>query len=365
VALTDSLIESWELDEASGDATGSHAGKTLTETSGTIGSAAGPGGSGGSRDIELGDSEWFQRADDNDLDGGDFDFTFEAWINLESKATVQDILGKWDGSQGYLLLYNSGTDRFEWYCRSTGAGSTGVATANNLGSPSAGTWYQLIVEHDAAANEVRIRGNNGTADTAAFSAGVGPNADPFIMGERQGGTNGTYVDGLLAKCRRWDRLLTSDERSQLYNGGSGLAYTSFVSSQGARRRRPAATLDGPTPERPPRRRVLVQAGDEQPPLAGTRLRQQLLDAAAWPSGLVRTRPPVADAEGLPAPRGGKSLFDVSLELMLADRSRAWRTPVPGDPTAEPEPEPPDPCADYYPRRPSEDATIRRRPDECR
>lgn len=227
MALLDNLIAAWELDEASGNAIDSHSTHDLTETSGTIAAAAGPGGVGGSRDFEEADTERFQANDHADLSTGDVDFTLEAWVNLES-VDAETFLSKWTigGNQReYQLRYDSGEDRFEFTVSSTGA-DTVTLLAEAFGAVSLGTWYQVIVWHDSVNDEIGIAINAGTPDTLSHSAGVFDSTATFAIGGRSSVTSDAF-DGLIAKVRLWKRVLTSQERTDLYNGGTGLAYADF------------------------------------------------------------------------------------------------------------------------------------------
>jgi hypothetical protein len=227
--LTD-LAAAWELDEASGNALDSHSTNTLTETGGTIGSSTGPGGVGNSRDFEFGDTEYFAIADNTAVSTGDIDFTIEVWVNLESgTGSDQDIVSKYDtaGNQReYRIFYSTGTSRFSWGLSSTGTSQTSAILAN--GTPSLATWYQIIVWHDATNNEMGIAVNAEVSPVVSgYSSGVFDGTSPFHIGARGAASPTGYVDGLIAKVRMWKRVLTSQERTDLYNGGAGLAYTSF------------------------------------------------------------------------------------------------------------------------------------------
>ncbi len=127
MALTTNLISYWELKEASGNATDSHGGYTLTETSGTIDAGAGPGsGNKGSRDFEAADTEYFVRGDNPDLSVGDIDFTICAWVNPEAIAGVDQFIATKGAGDfawglfgcsfgGYLDGYDGG--KLVFHCR--------------------------------------------------------------------------------------------------------------------------------------------------------------------------------------------------------------------------------------------------------
>ena len=72
MALTDSLISYWKLDEASGNATDSHGTNTLTDTN-TVTSVAGKINT--ARYFTNANTEFFTLADNASLSTGDIDFT--------------------------------------------------------------------------------------------------------------------------------------------------------------------------------------------------------------------------------------------------------------------------------------------------
>lgn len=232
MALIDDLVSSWELDEASGNALDSHGSSPLTETGGTIGTGTGLVYST-ARDFESADTECFERADSAALSTGDIDFTIEAWVNAETLSGDHQIVTK-DARAGnieYALKSEpSQSQQFRLYVSSDGGfgGFVGVV-ATNFGPPSTGTWYQVIAWHDAANNEIGIAVNAGTANTQAHSGGVLDANSPFRIGAL--GNDTEYWDGLIGPVRFWKRVLSSAERTELYNGGAGRDYA-YISGGG-------------------------------------------------------------------------------------------------------------------------------------
>lgn len=215
--LSADLIASWELNEASGNAIDSHGSNDLTDTN-TVGV------SGGWRDFESSSTEYFTISDNADLSMGDIDFTFEIWVNIESTGADRAILSKWNSgasSREYSLIYNNSTNRFQFFISTTGGNNLSV-TASSFGAPSTATPYQIFIWHDSTSNVFGIRVNNGTANTEANSSGVFSGSANFQIGAENGGLP---FDGLMRRARLWKRLLTSDERTFLYNGGSGRDYS--------------------------------------------------------------------------------------------------------------------------------------------
>lgn len=229
MALIDNLISHWKLDEASGNALDAHGSNDLTDNN-TVGSASGK--LNGARDFESGSSEWFSIGDNTDLSTGDIDFAFAAWVQLESKpGGAINIVAKRGGSLEYAVRYDGATDRFDFFVTSDGTGGTlSLVRADNLGSPSTATWYFVMAWHDATANTINIQVNDGTVDSQSHSGGVFDGSNDFGMGAYSGGLE--PWDGLIDSVSFWKRVLTSGERTQLYNSGAGLDYDDWDAGGG-------------------------------------------------------------------------------------------------------------------------------------
>lgn len=226
MALTDSLVSYWKMDEASGNALDAHGSMTLTETSGTIGTATGK--LGGARDFERGDTEYFEHADHADLSVGNIDFTISCWVKHESSSVYNPIIFKQNENTGvaYSLIFDGDGDGLYHFAVSSGDGYvdwTEVATGpNGGGPPSNGVWYFLVAWHDSVANTINISVNDTDLVSVPYSAGSYDDGGPFYLGASPDVAG--YFDGLIDEVGFWKRVLTSGERTQLYNGGAGLAY---------------------------------------------------------------------------------------------------------------------------------------------
>ena len=228
MALTDSLISYWKLDEASGTRVDSHTGGNDLTDNNTVTQAAGK--IGNSAQFTNANSESLTRVDNASLSVGNIDFTWAGWFYLDSKTTYRigfckyqtPLLGNADFE--YRIYYDAPADRFLFTIGDGGANSA-VATANNLGSPSTATWYYIVGWHDASADTISIQVNNGTADSTAYASGSFDGAGDLIIGLQAGAFG---WDGRMDELGFWKRVLTAAERTALYNGGSGLAYPFFT-----------------------------------------------------------------------------------------------------------------------------------------
>jgi len=234
MSLLTSLVSHWRLNESSGNRADAHGSNTLTNTN--VG--AGTGLLGTCADFENASAgQKLAIASNSTLQMGDIDFTFAVWVNAESFDSVGTeaswIMSKRDGSAPaleYQLLWRGtggggpAAPRFIFTVWNEAQSSTPV-NADNLGTPSTGTWYFIVAWHDSVNNVVGIQINNGTANTAAHTTGVAASDSTFQLSGRSGSTNkDDHWDGLMESASLWKRVLTTAEKTTLYNAGAGLAY---------------------------------------------------------------------------------------------------------------------------------------------
>jgi hypothetical protein len=127
------------------------------------------------------------------------------------------------GAREYELSVSS-TPQLNW--RTYNSSET-VSVAQWGSSFSLSTWYCIHAWHDSAANQIGVVVNAGTPVTAAAASGVHADTADFRIGSRQFVGFEAYFDGIIDEVGFWRRVLTSQERTDLYNGGAGLAYSSF------------------------------------------------------------------------------------------------------------------------------------------
>ena len=162
----------------------------------------------------------------------DESFMVAAWAYLDSKGAVRYICSHWANdvatNQSWGLRYRNTTDRFEFFIGYTDGTSTVVA-ANTLGSPSTGTWYLVIGWFDRFANTINIQVNNGTVDSAATATtALQGSLTDFRVGAINVSGITDYWDGRIDDLSLWRRILTSAERTTLYNGGTGNLFTTIT-----------------------------------------------------------------------------------------------------------------------------------------
>lgn len=180
---------------------------TVTYVAGKIGNAA---------NFVSGSSQYFLLADNATISTADNDFEGSMWVYIADKAAHRVFFQKgWDvGYAEQLVFYNTGSDRFVFQM----GNASGSVTANTFGVPAVTTWYHLNWSYTASTDTMRIA-VNGTADTATWAGGnAGSDGDLKL-----GLAFGTYLSGRIDALMFWSqRNLTGAERTEVYNGGTGV-----------------------------------------------------------------------------------------------------------------------------------------------
>lgn len=143
------------------------------------------------------------------------------WTGWNSAAASQVIFRKGDaGGTDYLFQglssYDGGANQYRWVdVASSGAygiNSTRVTLSND-------GWDFICIWDDRANNKVWIQVNMLTPESVAVTGTPSDAGRPFKMSSVNGASN--YMIGDVDEFAIWDRALTVDERTALYNMGSG------------------------------------------------------------------------------------------------------------------------------------------------
>jgi hypothetical protein len=217
------LVSYWPLEEASGtryDVVGTN---HLTDNN-TVTSAAGKVDT--SAEFTAANSESLSINSNTSIQCGDIDFTFAAWVNLGAKTGSAQIISKIN-SGGGKVEYD-----FSWVGAPTHRYRLSVAKptdnwvyvdAVSGGNVDLDTWHLIVAWHDHALDKLYIQVDNGTVDSVATGGALqAASTADLYFGYRQ--WVGAYLTGKIDEAGFWKRILTTDERSALWNGGAGLTY---------------------------------------------------------------------------------------------------------------------------------------------
>lgn len=201
--LKDNIVAYWSLDDTTwSDSSGN--GYTLTNNGGVTNGTGILSG-----DAVFGGSNWLEN--DPGLTIGTSDFTFSAWINPSSiNATAIVNQGNNDSTGNYCFWYNNGNIGF--YADNNGR----IESTNTI---PLGSWSHVALVSKEGVLTLYI---NGNADPSTGNYSGNFIGQPFKLGFGYGGIQ--YLTGSLDEVGIWNRALSRDEISYLYNDGRALAY---------------------------------------------------------------------------------------------------------------------------------------------
>jgi hypothetical protein len=218
--LGSSLESYWALDEASGVRVDSvvATANDLTDNN-TVASTTGVHNLAGQ--FVQGNTERLTHIDSSSLRVGVADFTFAFWYRRDADTGNNTAPLAKGTQQDYTFDTNPNSNTGIRFYTSNGGGFPIAAWGSAL---TLGTWYYIVGWRNGAAQTLNIQVNNGTAVSAATGAIVdGDTATAFSIGAFGSGASATTSS--IDEVGFWKRVLTAQERTDLYNGGTGLFYS--------------------------------------------------------------------------------------------------------------------------------------------
>ena len=232
MALKDNLVALWELDEASGTRYDSHGTNHLTDGS-SVGRTAGKYSSYGAR-LASSSGDHLYVADNPALSMNDETFSGAAWIRLTADNGIARLISKVDGdaeSREYGLIWKVSAAQFAWRVDADGTGSSTTVEASSFGTPATdGTQWCWVYWYHEQGVGIGISVDNGTINTASHTTGIFQGTSAFYIGSTIAGN--LYPDADIQQVGVWRKLLSSDDRIAIYNGGTGLAYSAWDAATG-------------------------------------------------------------------------------------------------------------------------------------
>ena len=196
--LLTGLVSYWPLDEESGTRYDSVGSNDLTDNN-TVGFDTGVNGAAAS----------FVAANGESLSRASFDpgavWTASYWVRLDA-VSGQDI-----SFEIQNIVYDfTGIGQIYFF-------GTGGAGAYSYAPPAAGEWHHVFLWTDGTKVYAQRDGGTVWEDTRVSASG----ANTLSIGRA---LPSYYITGRVDEVAIWDRVLTSDERAELYNAGAGKFY---------------------------------------------------------------------------------------------------------------------------------------------
>jgi hypothetical protein len=141
-----------------------------------------------------------------------------AWVRPTSVSGDNGIVGKSDGgaasNRSYYLYLNEGNLKAK--ISPSGSGSAQPVGATTL---SINTWYHVALVYNGTDIRLYLNGalDSGTDNPMSYESGIYDSNAPFAIGRRGDGTD--YFDGQIDELAVFNRALTADEISSIYENG--------------------------------------------------------------------------------------------------------------------------------------------------
>ena len=157
-------------------------------------------------------------------------YTLGAWIKIDAIGGEQGIIVRdkyYDAAQERVFQFRVDSDGKIRLIRFISGGNIQAVSADAI---STGAWYFVVATFDnSVGSKIYINGSqNGTTQTTTTNNVNGTNSDVYL-GAMENSNVYPYIDhflnGIIDEVGIWSRALTSDEITQLYNNGNGLAYS--------------------------------------------------------------------------------------------------------------------------------------------
>ena len=172
------------------------------------------------------------KGDNADLSvSGNVDFTLAAWVRPTGLATYNTIAGKWNESgsiKEYVLNWNPTWTQWNLFVSSNGSSAARVTSEEDMVENG---WHFIVGWHDATADKTYIQVNNSGVVSAAHAGGIFDGANEFSIGGYSAPTSLHSWNGQIAAVGLWKRVLTSGERTSLFNSGDGKVYAELASGE--------------------------------------------------------------------------------------------------------------------------------------
>lgn len=223
-AVSSGMLSYWKMEESSGTRFDSIGSNDLADIN-TVGQETGK--IGNAANFVPANSEALQAVNSSVHDFGDEDFMFAGWFRIDGGASTGALLSKTTvtpASQGqYQLQYISVSDRIRWIVSNDGVASQ-IVTANSHDAPAKNVFLFIVCWHDSVNDTINIQINNGSVDSIATALGINQGTAIFRIGAHgnvEPSSLTTFFDGRADEITVFNRILTTSERTELYNSGSG------------------------------------------------------------------------------------------------------------------------------------------------
>lgn len=141
------------------------------------------------------------------------DWSVSLWVNQQYVSGYQALFGESTNAAVFFAGINSSeSSLIVWVNNGEPFGA--ISFVNN-------TWYHLVITYNNSTNTYRLYVNGVLNPTSI-------NKTSFVIKQiGANGTNGETYNGYMDEVGIWNRIITQQEVTDLYNAGNGRAYSAF------------------------------------------------------------------------------------------------------------------------------------------
>ena len=168
-----------------------------------------------SLNLQIADTAW--------MPTGHNDWTISIWGRLTTLAASAYLVTRYVGAgnqRSFIIGYGQSGDELACYTYDGTNYIGGVVADTSLpDGPDVDTWYNMVCWHNATADTVNIRVNDIATDSYSHSGGTFDSSAPLQI-SATGEASATW-NGYAQDMGYWNKVLSAQEITDLYNSGSG------------------------------------------------------------------------------------------------------------------------------------------------
>lgn len=221
--LTTDLKAAWLLNETSGNRADSFGSNTLVDNN-SVSSATGSSGNTTAMVPQVasfasGSSQYLSIANNADIDAGNVSWCIAFWLYLDSPSAGMAIITKAEtvGNAEWDIFYTFATNIITGRVRDTG----GTVLATAARPITTGVFNFVVIWHDADANTVNTQVNGGIVTSSRYTNTPADNNQALWFGRHY---SLGYLNGRIGPAYFWKRVLSGQDRQDLWNYGQGYNY---------------------------------------------------------------------------------------------------------------------------------------------
>jgi hypothetical protein len=149
------------------------------------------------------------------------DFTISFWLNAHDNSNVQTVISSWDDPDDGFKIDLDGAGNIQFTIR---RGGSNQSVSRSYGSLN--VWRHVFCWYDSVADVMYVSLNNDAPSTRSSTLAPNVYQSSLMVGARHGQV--AHLDGMVESVMFYSVVLTSTERTYIYNGHRAFGYSAMV-----------------------------------------------------------------------------------------------------------------------------------------